>query len=533
MLNWLLVFSNLQHLLFKCVKFQTESELMTMCHFNKLKKRKWTMSVVVICLVLIAVNTFLFLLTDVIQQSIASYLLQQIEKSGPLQGGSINYYTTVDNKNKSSQLSLSILGHEIDFKILIGIGCQKCGSSYVRDCMSAVYHTLYNDIKSPSYKNKDKFSNYFVFSPRKERHYWDYCKVPRILQPSETKITTYDQYNIKCTVKDYLSKAYIEEIESQKQEMDLIKNINNSSTINGLFFEKTPRYFRHYSSCYFLTQYTTLYPNKFYMFVLLRNPVKRVYSKYWMYYKNNKDYDKFSDKDVNRLYNTIKNDLKHFKNEYPDWYAIYKLVSNLDNSNDNNGNNNNNTYGSSSSSTSKTSTSSSLIEEQIGIKYKYSKHKLYNYLIESFIFDCCYYPQILLWINTFEMFNININNDRKLSDSLKIIQTEYFFSHMNITIFELTKWAFKNDIKMMDNGINQEKILSVINQLDKKNYGIDHLLAHAASDKIDIMDTKVGAKLKKFYDPCNQQLYNFLKKNENFLVGSFPPWWDVKDSYWK
>ena len=103
-----------------------------------------------------------------------------------------------------------------------------------------------------------------------------------------------------------------------------------------IFGEKSPGYFDSYFASYFLSFYGHSYSKNIYIFVLLRNPIKQLWSHLWMRThhcqvdgrKNKYVKDKTNIDSIHSMENFIQYFLKyHVQNQLPLFYQLMTLLN--------------------------------------------------------------------------------------------------------------------------------------------------------------------------------------------------------------
>ena len=152
----------------------------------------------------------------------------------------------IDNFDDKALILPAQMQNTKSFKNIIGIGCIKCGSTYFNSMLART--TRYWE------KNNANSNYHFVFKPD-EAHYFDKCD--------------------NCTFNGYLELL----LQSQGRNDPLQQKSNTKLWIFG---EKTVTYFDNYNTAHLLSFYAHQYD--IYLYVVLRNPVKQLWSHLWMRY---------------------------------------------------------------------------------------------------------------------------------------------------------------------------------------------------------------------------------------------------------
>ena len=360
-------------------------------------------------------------------------------------------HDVMENQLKSSTESNIGNMMQQNITIIIGISPNKCGSTYI-------YQIL-----------KDKLQNlkYNLIDPSNmELSYWDNCILP---------INNYD-----CTMKDYLVKGY-------GKDMDFM----NTSII---FMEKTPGYIKWYHSTYLLLHNAHLY--NMYFYICLRNPIKRLWSYYWMIqwrmiYSNrmNLTYKKYIKTEMGSIVDKIEYDMDMFPNSYPKYQTLLDYLK-LDYHRINE------------------SKVVSLWKEatyNVGNNIMHYENNLDLAMIPTLI-SGCYYPQILMWYQTLYLLPTHQNSDIKLSDKLRIFQFEKVTKNsrrFNRLLQRLLFWM------KLDNVTKYDK--EYINKSIKVSM-------RYSPRKVDLSDIRIYGKLETLYSDCNQKLYQFLQNHSDLLL---------------
>eukprot|EP01084_Bolivina_argentea_P155050 270242_1 len=191
-------------------------------------------------------------------------------------------------------------------KIVIGLGAAKSSSSTFN-------HLLM--LFTPPYTSKKQYPYKYII--RGETNYWLTC---------HANIGQFIYHNFirnisGCNLNEYLQKVLIS---SHFSSINILHEYNMSELI---FMEKTPSYLTHYHTPNILTYYAKQYQNM-YFYVLLRHPLKRLWSHYWMHYGKfaTDKLHKNSMNDINKMENIILNDLQNIKLKFPLYIQLLSLL---------------------------------------------------------------------------------------------------------------------------------------------------------------------------------------------------------------
>ena len=376
-----------------------------------------------------------------------------------------------------------------NFTLFIGLGAQKCASTY--------FQQLLNHSMTFIIHRKQNFGSNCLI--KQELHYWDDCiitqYVPSTIQKLNEYINIIEQKRLKnkdqmhCDFNQYLA----------------LFHRNTTNVSNVILSEKTPSYFRYYHSCYSLSFYAHLYDISFYVF--LRNPIKRVWSMYWMYAKTHKQsLDPNHIKDIQLMSNKIQNDIDTLQHDYP---LFNRLLSMMNIKHDTNNNHD--------------------IDEmeivQLYIKAVYDPYSKFDI---PFLMISCYYPQLLMWMYTFNHIipkDWNLNTNKRIQNRLKVLQSEIMLQDPKNTMKEFVCWMMKNDKRKCD------EIQNLLDGPSAKmslfhNFKLKRKVETYSPNIVDVMNLSISHSLQTFYKHCNQRLYWFLQEHNDLLLPNnpFPPW---------
>ena len=484
---------------------------MALRNFLKQKSTMFSLGCAVFLIVILCgiYNGFLF--EYLISDQIINYVESQAHSD----------YGVLLNEVMKHGNALNIFNETIHFKLVMGASPPKVGTTFIKFCMDNIYKELFG----------------YNYIAEMEVKYWHWCGLPvssNIVSKFQ-KDTTQNIDSYKCNLHDYLTTSFETKIKnalSKRKKKAKAKakdkannrssnnnnNNNNNNTDLFIFAEKSPAYFHNYQSCYYLLHNSIEFdPKTIYFYMLLRHPVSRVWSQYWMYLrrkgfnKNNKN------NDVNRMIDRITNDINEFDTKYPLLSNIMSLIKQESMKNSDKYN------------------PMGDINRLIADKYMRATFNIYQIFYESYIFSSCYYAPVLMWYHVFHSIadkDTSLTNNGKkkhrLRDRLRIIQSEYAFSHLNQTFFDLTKWIFFEDndddkVYVVDN-VTLTDVKRVVNDKDSLRLRKNQHSGSFAPEDFDIFDYDVANDLTKFFEPCNQLLYRFVAQHRDLLIGEFVEW---------
>ena len=284
--------------------------------------------------------------------------------------------------------------------------------------------------------------------------------------------------------------------------VSLFDYAKGSKNFNMILSEKTPSYFRYYHTCYSLSFYAHIYDISFYVF--LRNPIKRTWSIYWMYAKmHHQGTNRSNLIDIHTMNDKIQNDIDMFSQNYPLFQQLLSMMT------DQNG---------------------TLDEFQLVQLYVRAAYDPYSKFDIPFLISSCYYPQLLMWLYTFDHIipkDWNITKTVKFHDRFKIIQSETMLRDPKKTMKEFLCWMMKNDDRKCNDIQNILNSPSVTfgNGLFSKKSTRTKVMSYSPNI-VDVMDLSVSNSLHNLYQSCNQRLYDFLQNHNELLLPNspFPSW---------
>eukprot|EP01083_Nonionella_stella_P144820 452789_1 len=363
-----------------------------------------------------------------------------------------------------STITVSIPSHfsstfETPPKIVIGLGAAKTSSSTFNYVLH--YTTRVARFDPHPYK-------YII---KGETSYWLSCHV----HIGQYLVNTYIKKLSGCNLDEYYHKVLIRNRHMDVMESDQL-----------ILMEKTPSYLTHYNTAKMLTHYAKQYQN-IYFYVLLRDPIKRLWSHYWMRYAKNLKQTKIT---VHQMENIISNDLAQVKTKYPLFMQLMRGLKNK-----------------------------SAMNEILRL-YEASQTQemtVYNEWDMGFhcILKSCYFPIILHWFSL-----LNSHNDYVFEKRFRILQTEYFVEHQAETIHQLLCW--------INGGMEYEYNASKCRQneagIPKRHAKYKKNIKRASwSPKgIDVKQLNISNALAVFYGDCNQRLYHFLEMYPTSVLGKRP-----------
>ena len=421
---------------------------------------------------------------DIIRTHMVSIVNQQRDKQTE---ESINYHLHTKNMIPSN----------ITFKLLIGIGGVKCGTTYFELLLhEAAFHL------SPQHLKK------FEYHIHKETHYFTH---PERLP--------YDDKWL-CSFPNYLDVLLNNAI---RTDFAALPHTDNDKTV--ILADKVPIYFQNQLASNLLTFYANLYNDKLKFWILLRNPVKRVWSNMWMITKNNcLDHvwrgvlfsEKLCFSLIDNKYGLSKYNKEHLKimqneaiklietSEYsqPLLYKLIKMVSSDDYMDKD--------------------------WELIDLIHQIQHDKI-HYYTDFALVQSCYYPLVLMWYKKYEKYCQQIYGDKcknDFDDKFKIIQSESMFENPMEIAQEILCWRLEiPDCTKRNNVYWSDSVKDEVVELMKHK-----ARQRQAPSGFDVMDVKISNMsliLKEFYEPCNKRLFTFLEKHPKILLkNSKPlPWW--------
>ena len=299
----------------------------------------------------------------------------------------------------------------------------------------------------------------------------------------------------QCSMDSYLKNIFIESINN---------NYNNINNTKLLLFEKTSSYIRTFHSSYFLSYFSYIY--NMYFYVIIRNPLKRIFSQIyhdWMFlegYETNPDLEYVS--------KYIMSSINNFGNVYPLFNNILNelKITNLTNNNNDDLN----------------------IAKIIKL-YEYGFYKYWNKSSDKMpaLFLSCYLPQIFVWKNAWNNipihFNLNIKKTIKFEDRFKIILSEDLFLNPIDKAIKLISWITNtNNIKYQYDKFKLN-FKTLESKFDiKKHQNIRGYYAgqkrNTAPKNIDPFQLDFASELNSFYNDSYQRLLWFLRDNPELLL---------------
>ena len=387
----------------------------------------------------------------------------------------MKFRITTDILNPSTDDEL----HTDNLTVLIGLTPYNCGSNHIANLLENIMDEL-------QYK----------YIQRDRLRYWDRCMLPyyQYFDNTANTLVPVSQINDQsgCNYHHYLTKF----ADSLSDKLDTTQNMY-------YFFERTPGYIRYYHSCYLLAHYAASY--RLYFYISLRNPTHRTWYEYAMYF-NTKPLLHHDGSGVhraatlNKMNSTIHHDLDQFADHYPKYQKLMDyiridrgqtgrhidakmVVSNMD-----------------------------LNESEIvnlWIDASYDFQQAIKNTIEGRqsafnvppIASSCYYPQLVMWYETFKAQNVD------LSDKFKIFQFESMKDSGPLIVKELIKWINHREFSKKD----QRKMV--------KTHIKEHFNDEEYGEELTpfITDT-LKRRLDGFYTDCNLRLDWFIQRHPDLLL---------------
>eukprot|EP01083_Nonionella_stella_P039658 107852_1 len=376
------------------------------------------------------------------------------------------------------------------FKILIGIGAVKCGTTYFQKLFRESIYYL------PIHHTQQ-----FAYHIHGETHYFTNCH--------------------RCTFKDYY------ELLMQGTPA------NNTHNKQMILSEKTPIYLHNQLASNLLTFYSNLYHKNIYFYIILRNPVNRFWSNMWMITKNNcidnvPNHDNIFTKLclslIDSKYGLNKQNTKHIaimqkeamqliansRNTQPLMYELVQILSKV-------------------SKVSRVNPLDDTKQWQIIDIVHQIQHDKMHYYSDFVMLQSCYFPLLLMWFKKYEKYKMKLNGINDFDDRFRIIQSEIIFENPYKTLQELVCWVVGSEMVSeceREYGIHWD--MDARHKIDIE-MRFEFKQQQAPSD-VDVMDTHISnfsVVLKEFYNPCNDRLYEFLAMHKKIILGSMQleRWW--------
>eukprot|EP01084_Bolivina_argentea_P161786 281596_1 len=192
-------------------------------------------------------------------------------------------------------------------RVLINLGAWKCGTTTME--MKINYF-----IENLSYYLPFKHDNIRRYV------YWSEC----YLQIFKYVYWQYFKNAKQCDFDEYLETGFYKSygIDPQNESINIKKYI---------FIEKSGTYFTQYMAAHSLAYYSVQKQTKIYLYVLVRNPIKRLWSNYWMAYikyrhlrRGTSDITNYH---IHNVLNKIEKDVAAIPYKYPSFKKILKLLT--------------------------------------------------------------------------------------------------------------------------------------------------------------------------------------------------------------
>eukprot|EP01084_Bolivina_argentea_P280197 479163_1 len=271
--------------------------------------------------------------------------------------------------NIINQSGNAITINDNNVQFVIGLGTKKGGSTS--------FNSLYISLTKHLNNNTNFNSYYYTFPGHGETHYWESCLLMASV-PIFKKINDYFNIihshqieNTRCDFNEYLELKFPAALNFKDKTKQLIIS------------EKTPDYFGYYHSSYFLSYYAYKYRIKFY--VLLRNPIYRTWSSYWLYNALHAK-SKLDIKDTNKMQQIIENDINKFSKYYDEYSTLLKYIE----GNDYNQTGEYNQY-----------------VVHLYVKGVYNIWSRFHNKMNSILMMSCYFPILLMWKQMIEVQIVN------------------------------------------------------------------------------------------------------------------------------
>ena len=372
------------------------------------------------------------------------------------------------------------------FKTVIGLGAAKCGSSSMKRLLQ---------LSTPQYITKPLTKYKYRYIVHGETSYWLSChrQIHVYIYHAYQNLTgcNFNEYYKRTLITPHLS-HHLHKFEGQYHRL--------------IFMEKTPSYLTHYQTPNILTHYANVYKN-IYFYVLLRDPIKRLWSHYWMHYlKNtNSKLNPGKMRDIHKMEEDILRDLEGIKTNMPLFMHLLYLMQDRE--------------------------LAEISKNDILQLYEMSQRKEMSILGDwNTEFPCilksCYYPQLLNWYNL-------MNNDELFQQRFRIIQTEWFVQNERQTMNELLCWINGgeeyeydlNECEKNEGGIPKDwkmrKNHKSKDSKDKKNTK-EMKEASWSPDIVNVLDLNVSNVLRPFFKDCNERLYDFIDQHPKIVLGNRP-----------
>ena len=366
--------------------------------------------------------------------------------------------------------------HFSKFKTVIGLGAAKCASTTLKRILQ---------LSTPQYIGRPYHKYKYRYIVTGETNYWLTCHrhIGKYLIDSFQNLSgcNFNEYYNRILITPHLS-HYLPRFEGEWDRL--------------IFMEKTPSYFTYYQTSNILTHYANIHKN-IYFYVLLRDPIKRLWSHYWMHYLRNQPLklNPGSILDIYKMENIILNDLNDMRTNYPLFMRLLSLLKN--------------------------ETSSEISRNDILELYDLSQRNemtIYGSWNEEFpcILKSCYYPILLNWYSLMEK--------ELFEQRFRIIQTEWFVENQQQTVIELLCWVnggeeYEYDMTKCER--NEGGIPKEFANRRRKYVG---KMKHAAwsPDIVDVLQLNVSKVLQPFFRDCNHRLYDFINKHPKIVLGNRP-----------
>ena len=374
----------------------------------------------------------------------------------------------------------NVSSHFPPFKLLIGIGAVKCGTTYFQKLLrKAVTHL------------SDAHLQHFEYAIHGETHFFTECD--SWFQRSSRPM---------CTLAEYLS---------------LLTKHTNLSALNNktlILSEKTPIYFQNGVASKLLPFYANLNAQpcrRLFFFVLLRHPVRRLWSNMWMLTRRHcvdnapnhanvfaklclsvvdakYGLDKGSARDVRIMQREAVRLVEHSAAWQPLMHRLIALVASDD---------------------------FAQRESEMIATVRAMQHDKAHYYADFAMLHSCYYPLIAMWRSHFVRYFEQLPGKYGFEDAFRVIQSELMFEDPYRTMQALLCWV---------EGVCEGEVFWTGEAQREMDVDMRYAFKQNQAPKdfdvmhVDASVSNVSRVLMQFYAPCNERLYLFLEQHPRVVL---------------